>query len=411
MNTKYNNFSHRARSATAKALIVATLGVMPASTGMAQSTGTPATQTSSISTSDLTKDLKLSESQLYTYLGIGNVAPNDAKTYVVGQGWCGSGSYKFVGEKNIKTPYLTAPEQLNNWYYVVKKTPRDAPEKNSELQSVAPEVKKAVDDAAKRSKASKSGNFLGELLRDMGKGPGKLIYPTQAPKPVAKAPITQPPAPATELSATVDANSAPGQVTVSDPVKGLNLTQDQLSKWLGIGNVVPSSKSFKESEGWQGAGKYTFEDTKYGKQYTTPYIDQKQQLNDWVYVISGKQRVETEKVPLPVSSVVWDAVEHNKATKSANPFDGLKLTQSQFRNELGKGNEAPYGAKTYSEAQGWQGQGTYDFDRAKYRSPFLLEEKQFNNLYYVLYRTPPVSTKSVTQTVTPEVTAAVDGRK
>ncbi len=86
----------------------------------------------------------LSESELHTHLGVGNIAPRGAQTNLAWNGWKGNAHYHFVMAEYL-TPYLTNVQQLNNWNYVLFGVPRVAVEKNDEREPADPKIKHIVD--------------------------------------------------------------------------------------------------------------------------------------------------------------------------------------------------------------------------------------------------------------------------
>jgi hypothetical protein len=91
---------------------------------------------------------ELSANELRTYLGVGNIAPRGAKTNLAWKGWNGQAFYHFVMADYI-TPFLTNINQMNNWNYVLFKTPRIAVERKKEIEKVAPRIKVVVDRNSK----------------------------------------------------------------------------------------------------------------------------------------------------------------------------------------------------------------------------------------------------------------------
>lgn len=72
---------------------------------------------------------------------------------------------------------------------------------------------------------------------------------------------------------------------------------------------------------------------------------------------------------------------------SADPIENLKhmLKPDQLQECFGIGNMTPYGVKTYSQSEGWKGDGIYNFDRKKVSTPPLNKREQLGWWYYLLY--------------------------
>ena len=101
--------------------------------------------------------------------------------------------------------------------------------------------------------------------------------------------------------------------TTSDTVAGLHLTASQLNADLGVGNVTPpGAKRFVASGGWQGPGLYTFA----AAGFTTPYLANIQQMNNWNYVLFRVPRIGVESGGLPqeVRPEVKVAVDNDQAS-------------------------------------------------------------------------------------------------
>jgi|GEM_PF-1580284 hypothetical protein len=95
-------------------------------------------------------------------------------------------------------------------------------------------------------------------------------------------------------------------------VKDLQLTPDQLNKYLGIGNAKPDkANSYLSVLGWQGPGVYKFFAGSHGKNTYDVYIAEKQHMNNWSYVIYGKfgAPLSMGKAPQPVTPEVKAAVD------------------------------------------------------------------------------------------------------
>jgi len=90
--------------------------------------------------------------------------------------------------------------------------------------------------------------------------------------------------------------SSPDQNTKFGPVvDNLKLSADEQSKFLNIGSYRPMKRDiFEDKQGWMGPAAYKFIDIQYGTPkntvFTTPYLETEQQLNNWYYVLYGRQR-------------------------------------------------------------------------------------------------------------------------
>lgn len=109
---------------------------------------------------------------------------------------------------------------------------------------------------------------------------------------------------------------APSYTTL---VKDLRLSPDQLNKYLGIGNTRPDKADIYLSVlGWQGPGVYKFFAGSHGRYvYETPYITEKQKMNDWSYVIYGKSGLAplVGKSLQPVTPEVKAAVDQKSIVR------------------------------------------------------------------------------------------------
>lgn len=102
----------------------------------------------------------------------------------------------------------------------------------------------------------------------------------------------------------------------------LHLSQQQLRENLGIGNREPVSDlsrlmPYDAWKGWSGAGRYEFR----AAYLTTPYLTEKQQLNNWNEVIFNLPRraAESKYEAEPASREIKEAVDRRLMNEKANP--------------------------------------------------------------------------------------------
>ncbi|MDE1871682.1 MAG: hypothetical protein KGI06_05595 [Candidatus Micrarchaeota archaeon] len=93
-------------------------------------------------------------------------------------------------------------------------------------------------------------------------------------------------------------------VLYKERIEGLNLTPSQLKNDLGIrDNSRPifgiGAKTYVEWSGWQGPGSYNA----VLAACDTPYLSNIEKLNNWNYVLYGKNRIEPR----------WKLIENEKA--------------------------------------------------------------------------------------------------
>lgn len=82
-------------------------------------------------------------------------------------------------------------------------------------------------------------------------------------------------------------------------VDKFHLSEWQKSKLLNIGAPAQAGAHMhEEMQGWLGPGPYEFLDYQYGAPFstpfTTPYLETEEQLNNWYYLLTGSQRVDTK---------------------------------------------------------------------------------------------------------------------
>ena len=94
---------------------------------------------------------------------------------------------------------------------------------------------------------------------------------------------------------------------IGDSTLGSGLSRQELKKYLGVGNIAPRGAPTNLAwKGWNGKAHYHF--VKAG--YLTPFLTNKQQMNNWNYVLFGAPRVavetgnETEPVDQKIKLIV-----------------------------------------------------------------------------------------------------------
>lgn len=88
----------------------------------------------------------------------------------------------------------------------------------------------------------------------------------------------------------------------------LHLTKGQGKEYLGISAHRPYIvKRFEAWPGWNGPGIYIFERA---SGFKTPYLRNEKQLDNWNYVLFGRDRLDTHDGPRTASHAIVNAVEN-----------------------------------------------------------------------------------------------------
>ena len=88
-------------------------------------------------------------------------------------------------------------------------------------------------------------------------------------------------------------------------IEQLHLSHSQEKRYLGISPYRPYVvKKFEAWPGWNGPGKYIFERAR----FTTPYLRSEIQLDNWNYVLFGKDRIDAHDGKRPASRAIANAV-------------------------------------------------------------------------------------------------------
>ncbi|MGD0729028.1 MAG: hypothetical protein ABR981_03050 [Candidatus Micrarchaeaceae archaeon] len=264
-------------------------------------------------------NLKLSESQLLDYFGIGR-KPENSNVFIVGEGWKGPAVYKFMGTGDT-TYFLKTELELGNCYYLIYGKQMA---ENGVLLPVDPKVKKAVDKANNpRLKLFRGAIGVVEApARAVGgispggvgvhKGPvnGGVTSPgVEAGSAGTVAPTTKTqPQNTTSVQTT---NQPTTDLTSTDQmIKNLEnaLTPEQLRTYFGIGNILPynvTPEKFSQSGGWQKKGIYNFDREK----FSTPPLDNQVQLAYWEYAITEQLRRAEEIADKPLDPAIKSAID------------------------------------------------------------------------------------------------------
>lgn len=85
----------------------------------------------------------------------------------------------------------------------------------------------------------------------------------------------------------------------------LHLTNYQEKRYLGISTHGPYIvKKFEAWPGWNGPGRYIFEKAR----FTTPYLRNESQLDNWNYLLFGKDRIDAHDGKRSASMTIVNAV-------------------------------------------------------------------------------------------------------
>lgn len=110
-------------------------------------------------------------------------------------------------------------------------------------------------------------------------------------------------------------------------VDNLHMSKDDLRKFLNIQERGSLGLMFEDKQGWMGPARYQFMDIAFGTpfdtKFVTPYLDTKQQLNNWYYVLYGRQRVDPRSFEVcPADPEIMERVDKRRG--GHNPVQFLR---------------------------------------------------------------------------------------
>ena len=98
-------------------------------------------------------------------------------------------------------------------------------------------------------------------------------------------------------------------------INDLKLSKEQLAEDLCIKDSRPMwADSHVQTQGWLGKGMYVFPEIStpsppFSTPFVTPYLERPEQLDNWYYVLHGRQRVYPIREPHTAAKEIVEAVD------------------------------------------------------------------------------------------------------